>query len=76
MTIANSIYVNDLVNNELFSIIARTSKTPSLLQVNNFYNQDITYFSSFTMYLGSDNNVIIDVSISSANAYQFRKIDT
>jgi hypothetical protein len=76
VTIANSIYVNDLVNNELFSIIARTSKTPSLLQVNNFYNQDITYFSSFTMYLGSDNNVIIDVSISSANAYQFRKIDT
>jgi hypothetical protein len=73
-TNTNSIYLKSIVANDLFSIIARTSKTPSLFQVNNFYNQDITYFSSFTMYLGSDNNVIIDVSINPTDTYQFRKI--
>jgi hypothetical protein len=69
----DSIYVQDLASNELFSIIARTSKTPSLLQVSGFFNNNATYFSSFSMYLGSNNEVIIDVDISSTDNYQFSK---
>ena len=75
LTTTNSIYLRALVTTELFSIIARTSKTPSLLQINSFYNQDMTYFSSFTMYLGLENNVIIDVGINPTNTYQFRKFN-
>jgi hypothetical protein len=75
VTTTSSVYLKSLVTNELFSIIARTSKTPALLQVNSLYNQDMTYFSSFTMYLGLENNVIIDVSINPTNTYQFRKFE-
>jgi len=69
----DSIYVQDLASNELFSIIARTSKTPSLLQIDGFFNNNVTYFSSFSMYLGSNNEVIIDVDINSTDKYQFSK---
>jgi hypothetical protein len=70
---ANSIYLKTLVSNELFSIVAQTSKTPSRLPINGFLNNDITYFSSFSMYLGSDNEVIINVNINAADTYQFSK---
>jgi hypothetical protein len=65
--------LEDLVLDELFSIIARTSKTQSLLRIDGFYNQYITYFSSFSMYLGSNNSVMIDVGINPNNTYQFSK---
>ncbi|CAF1546912.1 unnamed protein product, partial [Adineta steineri] len=71
-TDSSSTILKDLISNELFSIVARTSKSSSLLRANDFFNQTITYFSSFTMYLGSNNSVIIDVSIEPTNNYQFR----
>ncbi|CAF4129363.1 unnamed protein product, partial [Rotaria sp. Silwood2] len=67
-----STFLKPLQNNELFSIIARTSKTPSRLRLDQFFNQQITYFSSFSMYLGSNRDVIIDVDINSTNSYQFK----
>ncbi|CAF3337216.1 unnamed protein product [Rotaria socialis] len=70
-TSTTSTIIKPLVSNELFSIVARTSKTPALLQVTKFFNQDITYFSSFSMYLGSNRDLIIDVDIDPSNNYQF-----
>jgi hypothetical protein len=72
----SSTIVKALFTDELFSIIARTSKTQSLLRIDQFYNQPITYFSSFSMYLGSGNEVIINVDINTTNDYQFSKQDT
>ncbi|CAF1385731.1 unnamed protein product, partial [Rotaria magnacalcarata] len=71
-TSTTSTIINPLVSNELFSIVARTSKTPALLRVTEFFKQDITYFSSFSMYLGSNCDLIIDVNIDPSNNYQFR----
>ncbi|CAF3469005.1 unnamed protein product [Rotaria sp. Silwood1] len=68
----SSTFLKSLVSNELFSIIARTSKTSSRLRIDQFFNQYITYFSSFSMYLGSNRDVIIDVDINQTNSYQFK----
>ncbi|CAF0783623.1 unnamed protein product [Rotaria sordida] len=69
-TNTSSTFLKTLVSNELFSIIARTSKTPSRLRIDQFFNQYITYFSSFSMYLGSNRDVIIDVNINPSDSYQ------
>ena len=70
----NSTILKDLVSDDLFSIVARTSKTTALLRANEFFNQTISYFSSFSLYLGWNNSVIIDVNIDSTATYQFSKI--
>ena len=62
-----------LLNNDLFSIVARTSTSQSRLRAQNFFNQDLTYFSSFSMYLGSEREVMIDVDVNSSATYQFSK---
>jgi hypothetical protein len=64
-----------LLNNDLFSIVARTSNAQSRLRAANFFNQNLTYFSSFSMYLGSERDVMIDVDINSSATYQFSKSD-
>ena len=65
--------VVDLVRNDLFAIHARTSTTPARLRIDSFLNQPVTYFSSFTMYLGSRNEVVLDVDINATSSYQFCK---
>lgn len=63
----------DLVRNDLFRIDARTSAVPARLRVDNFLSQPVTYFSSFTMNLGSRSEVVIDVQINTTSSYQFCK---
>ena len=70
---ANSNTVKALFENEVFSIIARTTKTPVRLPDNGFFNQEMTYFSSFSMRLGSNNDVVIDVDINPDKDFEFRK---
>ena len=61
----------DIFDHELFSIFARTSTSQARLRAQNFFNQNLTYFSSFSMYLGSKHEIIIDVSISTISTFQF-----
>ena len=72
-TETNSDNLNELVSDELFSIIARTSETQTRLPVPRFFNAKMTYFSSFSMYLGLSNDVMIDVDIDPAKTYQFSR---
>lgn len=73
---ADTNVVKDLKIDELFSIVARTTKTPARLPVTGFFNEGMTYFSSFSMYLGLVNDVVIDVGIDPNSSYQFSKQDT
>ena len=72
-TDTGSSILKDLVSNELFSIIARTSVTSSRLRIDQFFNQSVTYFSSFSMYLGSSRELMIDVDMNPINNYEFSK---
>ena len=72
-TDTSSTVLKDLVSNELFSVIARTSITSSRLRIDQFFNQNITYFSSFSMYLGSNRELMIDVDMNPVNNYEFSK---
>ncbi|CAF1457750.1 unnamed protein product, partial [Adineta ricciae] len=68
----NPTILKDLVNDDLFSIVARTSKTTALLRGTEFFGETISYFSSFSLYLGWNNSIIIDVNIDSTATYQFK----
>lgn len=45
------------------------------LPVNGFFNQEMTYFSSFTMSLGSAKDVVINVGINPSRSVEFGKKD-
>lgn len=63
---------SNIYRNDLFAIVASTSTTQSLLRNSPFYNATLTYFSSFKMLLGAQQELTIDVGINPNDSYQFR----